>query len=354
MATVRTSVGNLRARDVSHFGLRLARFVPSVGQDNLEARDGFLRSFGAMPELQTYRACFARWKEALTERGAALRSWGTEYRLAFGTGDETVLEVGLRLHHTYGVPVIPGSAQKGLVRRMALALGMDSVQCDSLFGQGGGEGQAAAVLFHDALWVPSDSPPLAFDTTTVHHPSYYQGSDPPTDSDEPTPIGHLTAVGEFLFAVEGPAAALGIRLLATALRDQGIGSRTSKGYGRFITGLADPVVVDRPQVVLFGAAPAVAGDAAVAAPMHTPVVAPPQVVTEDDVSVQYAPGSGQLVVALKVGKRQVPKSQVGLFADDAACDAAVLRIRKKGFILASVTYTTAAGGATIQRIVPKV
>ncbi|MGH8652505.1 MAG: type III-B CRISPR module RAMP protein Cmr6 [Gammaproteobacteria bacterium] len=35
-------------------------------------------------------------------------------RLIVGLGGENVLETGISLHHTYGVPIIPGSSLKGL------------------------------------------------------------------------------------------------------------------------------------------------------------------------------------------------------------------------------------------------
>ena len=38
----------------------------------------------------------------------------TAGRLIVGLGSENVLETGIRLHHTYGLPIIPGSAFKGL------------------------------------------------------------------------------------------------------------------------------------------------------------------------------------------------------------------------------------------------
>lgn len=44
----------------------------------------------------------------------------TASRLIVGLGSETTLEIHIRLHHSYGYPIIPGSALKGLTRAVAL------------------------------------------------------------------------------------------------------------------------------------------------------------------------------------------------------------------------------------------
>src|ERR1700680_515711 len=51
-------------------------------------------------------------------------------RLIVGLGSENVLETGIRLHHTYGLPVIPGSALKGLAAHYCHEIwGKTNVKC---------------------------------------------------------------------------------------------------------------------------------------------------------------------------------------------------------------------------------
>ncbi len=357
--TLRQVHAKINCREVSHLGLRWDRFVPTLADtdDARRQREDFFLSFGDRPRnLSPYRECFEAWKAVLTERGAQVRTWATCSRLTFGAGDESILEVGLRLHHTYGVPVIPGSAQKGLVLRYAPALGITNVT--ELLGAGGHSGQAAAVAFHDALWAPDgNTAPLAVDTITVHHPEYYQGSSFPADWDSPTPVATLSAQGKFLFAAEGPGAELGLRLLGAALRDIGIGARTLKGYGRFAVpateALPTPGAIPVPLFEGVGPLPG-AHHRAVAAPFSSQPVA--ELVAER-VSVTFAPGSGRLQAAIPFGSRSL-KAEVaaragGLFESDAVRDAFIARCRKKGFALARIRYLQDGTMVTIQHIDPQ-
>ncbi|MBK8230634.1 MAG: type III-B CRISPR module RAMP protein Cmr6 [Candidatus Eisenbacteria bacterium] len=157
------------------------------------------------------------------------------------------------LHHTYGVPVIPGSALKGLAANYA-RIHLDHTSWHkpkkedpsdvgasyrALFGD---TTEAGCVIFHDALWIPDsedkdkDKLPLDLDVMTVHHREYYgtHGQKPPADSDDPNPVSFVTARGTYLIALEGPSdwtdAAMSI--LKRALAEEGIGAKTAAGYGR--------------------------------------------------------------------------------------------------------------------------
>lgn len=70
-------------------------------------------------------------------------------------------------------------------------------QFRKVFGTQHHVGQA---IFHDAI--PAAKPTLEVDVMTVHYPEYYQGNNPPADTQSPNPIPFLT-VGRtpFLFAV---------------------------------------------------------------------------------------------------------------------------------------------------------
>ncbi|RMH34894.1 MAG: type III-B CRISPR module RAMP protein Cmr6, partial [Gammaproteobacteria bacterium] len=166
--------------------------------------------------------------------------------LAINLGTESVLETSIALHHTYGVPYIPGSALKGLAASFAHQhLDGDEWRKESgwahkeLFGT---TEQAGCVTFFDALYRPPEYfqqgkpiTPLRPDIITVHHPEYYRGEDtPPSDWDSPTPIPFLTATGKYLFAISGPEEWVNVTfdILEHALEAKGIGAKTSSGYGR--------------------------------------------------------------------------------------------------------------------------
>jgi cold shock CspA family protein len=76
---------------------------------------------------------------------------------------------------------------------------------------------------------------------TVHHPDYYQTDSnppPPADWDNTTPIPFLSATGNYLISLAGPNEWVekAFDILELALRKQGIGAKTSSGYGRMSFG----------------------------------------------------------------------------------------------------------------------
>jgi CRISPR-associated protein Cmr6 len=161
-------------------------------------------------------------------------------RLALGLGAENVTENGLRLHQTYGTPVIPGSSLKGVLRD-AVPNTPKRYQ-DFLFGPAPDpsgvriEERQGAAIFYDAWWIPGSSSGLALDVVTVHHQPYYQKKAPPTDFDMPIPVSFLTLTGAFLFVIDAPNAAWReylAKVLRRVLSVEGIGAKRSAGYGRF-------------------------------------------------------------------------------------------------------------------------
>ncbi len=194
-------------------------------------------------------------------------------RLLIGQGRAAATETSLTFHPIWGVPVIPGSALKGLARA-ALVEELSDDELRELFGDNERVGR---LTFYDAVPLRGQFT-LALDGQTPHHGRYYgtdgdDGVEPiestrasrgaarvvstaPTDADSPVPFSFLTVVKTdfmvYLGARDGSdrnqeahdnnqkarienAAALDKvwTTLMTALADLGIGGKTSAGYGRF-------------------------------------------------------------------------------------------------------------------------
>jgi len=202
-----------------------------------------------------YRIAFLRWQRFAqsqpADRARLCFSLTAAAPIAIGLGNASPLEVGLTLHHTYGMPILPGSALKGLCRRGALYLKAEGKLNDQhlkiLFGTGGDKDAAAgAVVFYDA-WYDPESPkgkekskPFHRDVITVHHPQYYQsrGKTPPTDFDDPNPVPFLVIKpgARFLFALDAEKqgwARLAQQILVWSLVNLGVGAKTNAGYGYF-------------------------------------------------------------------------------------------------------------------------
>lgn len=245
------------------------------------------------------REAFAhRWQKMVSPAEAWQMT--PTWRFVTGMGNKTALEVGFTFHRVYGFPYIPSSSLKGLARSVALLeiaqqagkemVGLQEALADlqakkatsmqkletallqqppapkrkpeecyphqlqqllgpegyekvktlanqfrAVFGTQHSVGQA---IFHDAI--PSAKPTLEVDVMTVHFPKYYQGSEPPADTQSPTPIPFLT-VGQtpFWFAVgwQGDPDQVtydkAVAWLKFGLTEFGAGAKTAVGYGLF-------------------------------------------------------------------------------------------------------------------------
>ena len=234
----------------------------------------------------------SNWLDAMVGLGRALRSSNGVYRMAFdrwmayqrtrfpsadddlepasilqpvdldrvvvGLGDKGVKEIGLTLSHTFGAPYLPGTALKGLAARYARRIlgdldGHDSWRpggedYDQLFGT---QTQAGVVDFLDAWYDPgSPADPFVREVMTVHHQGYYMAPGrgdppPPADWDAPNPNPFVACTGRFQLVTCGPGvwAETAMQLLTEAIRDLGIGAKTSSGFGRSGTARVNPALL---------------------------------------------------------------------------------------------------------------
>jgi CRISPR-associated protein Cmr6 len=236
-------------------GLWLDKFIQNQAKEDKDSRHDLVQGVSDIPVPEEYSRWFERWRQVLQDYGAECRVAEVLGRMAVGLGEESVLETSVALHHTYGVPYIPGSALKGLAASFARQhLGDDwqpeaDTTCAYVMVFGDTEA-AGYVTFFDAMPLP-DSKLLYPDVITVHHKKYYQeGTAPPADWDSPNPVPFLSATGKYLIALSGPSEWLKatFEILNHALAHAGIGAKTSSGYGRLKletkrlvdTGTADP------------------------------------------------------------------------------------------------------------------
>jgi CRISPR/Cas system CMR subunit Cmr6 (Cas7 group RAMP superfamily) len=177
----------------------------------------------------------------------------TEWRLAVGLGNKAnAHEIGLALHGTYGWPVIPGSALKGLAAAWAVASGEEPAVVRRVFGAprtdvppvpaDSDEPRAArgSVCFMDAI--PAAQPVGVFpDVLTPHVKPYYDNVAsgrpvvvPPAEYHNPVPLTFLTVRGAFAVDLYGPAGSdldLAAGWLKKAGDELGAGGKTAAGYG---------------------------------------------------------------------------------------------------------------------------
>jgi CRISPR-associated protein Cmr6 len=199
-----------------------------------------------------------RREAALHALAAGPRSWHVirlraepEWRLAVGLGNSAnAHEIGLALHGTYGWPVIPGSALKGLAAAWAASSGgIDADVIRRVLGTprrdirapavGGLAGAArGTVRFLDAI--PAGHPvAVEADVLTPHVKPYYDGAAagkpvPPAEYHNPVPLTFLTVRGAYAVDLYGTASedvGLAAEWLAKAGDELGAGAKTAAGYG---------------------------------------------------------------------------------------------------------------------------
>ncbi len=186
-------------------------------------------------------------------RECVLRTRGR--MLLHPSSSQSVTDGRVLLHHTYGVPYLPGSGLKGLARAQAWryvaqatkdteSLNKDDLEV--LFGPDrDGEDRAGVVHFLDALWVPiGPESPLALEVVTPHHSQYYTKENKnPEDTEDPVPTERLAIADKVCFwlRLEAPDVApqdaepwlkLAEKLLIQGLGDLGFSAWTASGFGR--------------------------------------------------------------------------------------------------------------------------
>lgn len=180
-----------------------------------------------------------------------------------GLGNEHPLENGFAFLNPYGLPYLPGSGVKGVLRQAARELesgawgdrhGWTRDAIDALFGKAPPEGsddghQRGALTCWDVLPQLAADAPLQVEVMTPHQTHYYQNGQNPHDSGSPNPISFLTVPpgSGFTFHLQcnepflrqlAPDLAHDRRwqallqaALAHAFAWLGFGAKTSVGYG---------------------------------------------------------------------------------------------------------------------------
>ena len=204
------------------------------------------------------------------------------WRMAQGLGLESIYETSITLHHVYGIPYIPSSALKGIVRSWiinniekwqkgdnenseGIALSQSKIFCDwfgcpdktkletlELDNKGKRvkkeynsyykDAKAGQIIFTDAF--PTTFPNIEPDVMNPHYQPYYgdnSNKKPPTDYYKPIPVFFLTVTDcSFQFIIGSNNKELLTRELGgktifgwlkDALQNHGIGAKTAVGYG---------------------------------------------------------------------------------------------------------------------------
>ncbi|MCD6484615.1 MAG: type III-B CRISPR module RAMP protein Cmr6 [Candidatus Odinarchaeota archaeon] len=276
----------------SPLSLKYQKYVRSVRTE--EKTEFIMKKFlleYTQEEVELYKRFLSRYKQ-LTEKKFSMR---TKTKLIVGLGNPSVYEVSISLHRLYSVPVIPGSAIKGVTRYYYLQLLCEELQhkninkslkviekrleaekitsedndfintpiklgnkeitfeeAKKIFGT---QSERGYIVFFDALPDISQSGDLKsileFDIMTPHYSRYYSSTTSesiyaPGDWDNPIPIKFIVVKKgvSFFFSLgvkyhnkkSNTSSNLldkAVMLTQKALKEIGIGGKTAVNYGYF-------------------------------------------------------------------------------------------------------------------------
>ena len=257
MSSKRECLPDILEKGSSNIGLLLDRFSCIKEKGGQETSSQNFLTDVASQKNDFYKAAYDRWVSGIDSSNTAvsLQPLKVQGRMISGLGIATPLETGLSLHHTYGVPWLPGSGLKGLAAHYCHEVWgtedpnfrRDGAAYEVMFGS---LRQVGSLIFHDGWWVPDSRSPFKLDVIAVHHQDYYGGKVPaPTEFDNPIPVQFLSLSCSFKVAVQcifetssemeqdraKEWAVLGLNLLQEALMNWGFGGKTNAGYGRMVS-----------------------------------------------------------------------------------------------------------------------
>lgn len=267
----------------THFGLAYDVWAPvcvdpknadnfgklTSDDDRVNGRFHWMQQLEKVSIDSDYQHAFQQWRRSHQGEGSIMVEVEFNSRLLIGHGNPTAAENGLTVHHTWGAPLIPGSALKGLLNHfMEVEYGPVDDDHDPeredwrgvtwdknrivagpglfhkmLFGapevDKDHKAQRGRVIFHDAWMVPGPQNPFARDVLTPHQTEYYRGKRGPSDWDSPNPVSLMTVRPgiKFLLVLSGDTdwTRLALKQLLHALCDWGVGGKTVAGYGRILS-----------------------------------------------------------------------------------------------------------------------
>ena len=274
-------------KPMGNCGLWFERFYDRYPHDFLVTKDSdnafkeWLANFNHLAgDSSGLEVAVNRQSDLANSLGGATALYATDWHFATGMGNPHPLENGFNWHPVWGVPYLPGSGLKGLVRSWVEEWQFDEGDSDQLarkqrlldwFGSDDKDPKTQAplqtgkLIFFDA--VPYKPVRLVSDIMTPHMGDWYakggeiksvkdQASVVPADWHSPTPL-YFLAAKEPLFLVsvaprnELVAAEIDIQevmqCVSDALEWLGAGAKTAVGYGQFYL---DEAATDRHKLAI--------------------------------------------------------------------------------------------------------
>jgi|LQYC01.1.fsa_nt_gi CRISPR-associated RAMP protein, Cmr6 family len=257
-----------------NFGLWYNKFIPIADFDHCKASDDRGNENEAVSCYeQKYRGLRKDDIKKLIDKKHAdqsefCKSFSSKYNhititaklktpLITGIGESHPHEVSMVFEHNLGIPYIPASGMKGIVRfahtyalwkegipeeylKTDKKTGLEYIDDESyeaIYYLFGNQKMRGKVIFLDAY--PENVPDLHIDIMNPHYAPYYSEGQAPADCHNPTPIKFLTVAKDTVFIFRAVAQKTDDipqkvkEALNKALTEEGVGAKTAVGYGIF-------------------------------------------------------------------------------------------------------------------------
>jgi len=218
-------------KEIDNFHLKLNKFAKFDKNKGYKLQNQNINKDFFKENLEFYKLKINEYYQNIEKLNLKFSEFSLriDYRLIIGS-EQSIYETSIRLHHIYGIPYIPASGIKGVVRSYL----EQEKKLDRYIDLFGDEDKEGKIIFFDAF--PISQPKIKVDIMNPHYGDYYNKNEAPTDTQKLNPINFLTVEDTtfgFIIASRDEIDNSFILLFEKALKDHGIGGKTAVGYGYF-------------------------------------------------------------------------------------------------------------------------
>jgi CRISPR-associated protein Cmr6 len=209
-------ISDFGIKNIENFNLRVNKFTIFNDDDEAKIREQNLPETFFHKNWIFYKSKIDKYYKDIRELNLKFLEieLKTDYRLVIGS-EQSIYETSIRLHHIYGIPFIPSSAIKGVVRSY-----IEEIKRLDEFIDMFGDDKRGQIVFFDAF--PITEPKIKMD---IINPM-----------EENKIINFLTVEDttfQFLLGFKDEVDSGFVNLFKEALTNHGIGAKTAVGYGYF-------------------------------------------------------------------------------------------------------------------------
>ncbi|MGC8638187.1 MAG: type III-B CRISPR module RAMP protein Cmr6 [Athalassotoga sp.] len=199
--------------------------------------------FGNVDVYTAYKNRMESVANGLKNQGYVVRTFMLKSvsGLCIGMGRDSAIENGITLERNLGIPIIPSSSIKGVIRSYVTLYGTDEEKSkiNIYFGSDDDDNPKSGEVDFLNAYMISGNESYKVDIINNHFQEYYSEGKAPNDWFSPNPVYFLRIsegkVFEFTILGRDEKIVSEVQnLIEKAFKEVGVGGKTSVGYGRMI------------------------------------------------------------------------------------------------------------------------